>query len=74
MKDKRTLIRVVRNNDGEFAVDKTGKMSGRGAYLCADIKCFEAARKSKGFERSFKTAVPEEVYENLSLWFRENGK
>jgi len=65
MKDKRQLIRIVRSDEGEFSLDFTGKKSGRGAYICPNIECLEKAQKSKGLERSFKTAVPKEVYEKL---------
>ncbi len=65
MKNKKELIRVVRNDSGEFSLDFTGKKPGRGAYVCPDINCFTAAKKSKGFERSFKTKVPANVYEEL---------
>ena len=63
MKDKRTLVRVVRSENGEFSVDFTGKKPGRGAYICPNLECLEKAKKSKGLERSFKTPVPAEVYE-----------
>lgn len=65
MKDKRTLVRVVRNDAGEFNIDFTGKKPGRGAYICPDLECLEKAKKSKGLERSFKASVPKEVYEKL---------
>ena len=65
MKDKRTLVRVVRNDVGEFSIDFTGKKPGRGAYICPDLECLEKAKKSKGLERSFKASVPKEVYEKL---------
>ena len=65
MKNKKELIRIVRNDDGEFSIDTTGKKAGRGAYICPCVECFEKARKSKGLERSFKSAVPAEVYEKL---------
>lgn len=65
MKNKKELIRVVKSDEGEFSLDFTGKKPGRGAYICHDIECLEKAQKSKGLERSFKTAVPKEVYENL---------
>ena len=39
MKEKKNLIRVVRTPDGEIGIDKTGKMNGRGAYLCDDLSC-----------------------------------
>ncbi|MBQ2752580.1 MAG: YlxR family protein [Firmicutes bacterium] len=65
MKDKKELIRVVRNDEGEFSLDFTGKKPGRGAYVCPCTECLEKAQKSRGFERSFKSAVPQDVYLSL---------
>lgn len=65
MKNKKKLIRIVRNDAGEFALDRTGKLPGRGAYICPNAECLAKAQKSKGLERSFKVAVPKEVYEQL---------
>ena len=65
MKDKRELIRIVRSEDGTFSLDRTGKKAGRGAYICPNGDCLGKAQKSKGLERSFKAAVPKEVYESL---------
>ena len=38
-RSKRDLIRVVRTPSGEVALDLTGKLSGRGAYLCKRSSC-----------------------------------
>ena len=65
MKNKKELIRIVRNDAGEFALDRTGELPGRGAYICPNAECLAKAQKSKGLERSFKVAVPKEVYEQL---------
>ena len=65
MKPKKELIRILRNEEGEFLVDATGKKNGRGAYLCPSVECFQKAVKSRGLERSFKQAIPQEVYEKL---------
>ena len=64
-KQKRDLIRVVKNKDGEISIDKTGKANGRGAYLCNDKNCLEKAIKSKALNRAFTTEISEEVYEKL---------
>lgn len=48
-KDKRMLIRVVKNKEGEISIDLTGKANGRGAYICKDMTCFDKAKKEKGF-------------------------
>ena len=64
-KPKRELIRVVRTPEGEILVDRTGKKSGRGAYLCDDPSCLAKARKRKALERALDTSVSSEVYEKL---------
>ena len=64
-KEKKELIRLVFNKNGEMFVDETGKAEGRGAYICDDIKCLEKAIKTKRLERVFETKINEELYENL---------
>lgn len=64
-KPKKDLIRVVKNNEDEIFIDKTGKANGRGAYLCNDKNCLEKAIKSKSLNRAFKTEISEEIYEKL---------
>ena len=58
-------MRIVRSPEGEFSVDLTGKKAGRGAYICASMECLKKAQKSKGLERSLKTAIPADIYQNL---------
>ncbi len=65
MKEKRALIRIVRNNEGEMNVDTTGKMPGRGAYICNCVECFDSAVKAKRLERAFKSSIPSEIYQKL---------
>ena len=65
MKGKKEMIRVIRTPEGDFLLDATGKKNGRGAYLCPSRECLDKARKNKGLERSFKQAIPKEVYEAL---------
>ena len=50
-KDKKDLIRIVKNKDNEILVDKTGKLNGRGAYICDSITCLEKAIKTKRIEK-----------------------
>ena len=64
-KDKKELIRIVKNNLGEIHIDRTGKMPGRGAYLCDEISCLEKAIKSKRIDKVFETKIEDEIYENL---------
>ena len=65
MKNKKEMIRVIRTSEQEFVLDATGKKNGRGAYVCPSEECLQLARKNKGLERSFKQAIPAEVYESL---------
>lgn len=64
MKDKKMLIRIIKNEEGIF-IDETGKKNGRGAYICPNVECLKKAVSSKGLERSFKSPVAAEVYEEL---------
>ena len=65
MKQKKELIRVVKSKEGEISRDLTGKKSGRGAYICKDLKCLQKARKSRKLERSFSCQISDEIYDNM---------
>ena len=65
MKSKKEMIRVIKTADEEILLDATGRKNGRGAYLCPSMECMKKAVKSKGLERSFKMAIPKEVYDAL---------
>jgi len=65
--EKRDLLRIVRQPDGTLRYDPKGKLSGRGAYVCAAPACIALARKQKKLERSLKVSgVPEEVFVELN--------
>ncbi len=64
-KDKKDLIRIVKNKENQISIDKTGKQEGRGAYLCDDIQCLEKLIKSKRLERILDCKISEEIYKNL---------
>ena len=64
-KAKREMIRVVRMTDGNVSLDFSGKLNGRGAYICPQPECLAKARKSKALERSLEVPIPEEVYDRL---------
>lgn len=64
-RQKRDLVRVVRAPDGTVSLDRSGKMSGRGAYLCADGSCWSSALKKKSIERSLSTPLPAELKAEL---------
>ncbi len=63
--DKKTLLRIVKNKDGEIFIDKTGKANGRGAYICKSKDCFNQLCKQKSLNKAFKCNVPQEVYSKI---------
>ncbi len=64
-KAKRELIRVVRGTDGQVSLDFSGKLNGRGAYLCPNPQCLQKACKTKALDRSLEVQVPQEVIDRL---------
>lgn len=71
MKSKKEMVRILKTTEGEIVLDMVGKKNGRGAYLCLSKECFEKAVKSKGLERSLKTTIPVEVYEQFEKELKE---
>ena len=67
MKEKKSLIRIIRTPEGRILLDRTGRANGRGAYICDDHACLAAARKKKSLNRAFKMQVSEEIWEELTL-------
>ena len=63
--EKRELIRVVRTPEGNVQLDFSGKLNGRGAYICPKAECLKKAQKSKALDRSLEVTIPEEVYDRL---------
>ncbi len=65
VQEKAQLVRLVRTPAGEIVVDLTGKLSGRGAYLCPRPDCLRAAQKRKSLDRALKATIPAEVWSRL---------
>lgn len=64
-KPKIELLRVVRDPDGAISLDFKGKKSGRGAYICRDVKCLRRARKSKRIDRNLEVEIPDAVWDEM---------
>ena len=62
---KRDLVRIVKSPDGTISLDRTGKKSGRGAYICPNLDCLTKAQKNKRIDKVFACTIPTEVYEVL---------
>ena len=65
--DKRDFVRVVKTSNGEIVLDKTGKLNGRGAYICKSKECMEKCKKTHALERAFKQEISDETYDKLLL-------
>lgn len=74
MKSKKEMIRVLKTSEEEILLDATGRKNGRGAYLCQSMECLKKAAKGRGLERSFKMAIPKEVYESLEKEMEQLGR
>ena len=61
-KPKKEMLRVVKNADGEINLDFSGKLAGRGAYICDQAACIAKLRKCRLLNRSFSCEVPQEIY------------
>ena len=74
MKPKKELLRIVRSPEGEVNVDRTGKASGRGAYICGSEECLGKAQKTRALERALEHNVSAEVFDRLHSEIQANGQ
>lgn len=63
--EKKDLIRVVKNKEGEVFVDESGKANGRGAYLKRDKDVIKKCRENKILDRKLEIKIPDNIYEEL---------
>ena len=66
MKPKAELMRVVKPQDGDCAIDRTGKAPGRGAYVCESAECLKKAQKTRALERALEAKIDDAVFEQLA--------
>lgn len=66
MKPKMELTRVVKPQEGDCAIDFTGKAPGRGAYVCKSAECLKKAQKTRALERALDAKIDENVFEQLA--------
>ena len=68
---KKELLRVVRTPEGDIILDKTGKASGRGVYVCPKTECFKKGRKSGRFSTNLEHMIPEDIYNRIEKEIKE---
>lgn len=73
-KEKKQLIRIVKEKDLIISIDRTGKKNGRGAYLCDDLECLKKARKNRGLNRAFRMEIDDVIYEELERQLLNESK
>jgi predicted RNA-binding protein YlxR (DUF448 family) len=59
-------VRVVRSPGGIVLIDPTGRMPGRGAYLCRDDACWDLAGRKRALERALKVQLPHDIAATLA--------
>jgi len=65
MQDKRNLIRIVKDKEGNVSIDLTGKKNGRGAYVCRNNECLKILCKQKSLNKTFKVNIDEDIYKAI---------
>ena len=68
-KPKREMLRIVRNSEGKVNLDFSGKLPGRGAYICNSEACIKRLRKQKLLHKTFSAEVSEAVYAGIEEEF-----
>ena len=66
--DKNDLLRVVKNKEMGIVIDESGKLNGRGAYICKNNECLKDVRKNNKLNRVFKQKVDDKLYEELKAY------
>ena len=64
-KPKKEMIRVVKTDEDTYVVDETGKLNGRGAYVCSSSDCIGKCTKTRALNRAFKKNVGDDIYQNI---------
>jgi len=64
------MVRVVRTPDNAVEIDPSGKRAGRGAYICRQRRCWEAALKRRSLERALKTTLDDNTKAALADFVR----
>lgn len=70
--EKRELLRIVKDKDGNLSVDETGKMNGRGAYIKKDLEVLNLAKKNKALEKNLECNIPDFIYEEIEAIINKN--
>lgn len=62
---KRGLLRIVRQPDQTVVIDPTGRLNGRGTYLCDKPDCLKKAADTEILSKALNAPLPAEIRESL---------
>lgn len=65
MHDKNELKRIVKTSEGKILLDLSGKMNGRGAYICTNPDCLNKLKKQKVLNKAFSMQITDDVYDDI---------
>lgn len=62
---KYNLVRIVNNSENGVCVDASGKMNGRGAYICTQGNCIDQGKAKNALEGALKTAIANDAFKKI---------
>lgn len=62
LKEKKSMLRIVKNSEGKIFIDFSSKAAGRGAYICDNPDCIKKLKKGRLLNKVFSCAVDEAIY------------
>lgn len=68
LKDKGDLLRIVKNKEEGILIDESGKVNGRGAYVCKNEECIRGLRRTNKLNQAFKMKIEDDIYEELEAY------
>ncbi|MGL5205282.1 MAG: YlxR family protein [Metamycoplasmataceae bacterium] len=66
------MIRIVRDKNNNFFLDKDKNIPGRGAYITNEFELIIQALEKKSLNRTFKSNISNNVYNSLRQEVKEN--
>ncbi|HZK42302.1 MAG TPA: YlxR family protein [Clostridia bacterium] len=62
---QKQLLRIAGGGEAGVSLDFKQKLPGRGAYLCYNQACLEAARKRQSLQRALKKPLPDHIWTEI---------
>lgn len=65
LKEKKEMLRIVKNKEEQVFLDFSGKAAGRGAYICDNADCITKLKKQRLLNKVFSCSVDDAVYNDI---------